>query len=209
MKRKRTQISIGGVIAFFLLIAGTVTVSMLIFHIVNKKSAGDIKTIASVMLVTIVFLSIVCTVCDLIRRRIMIDNPTQQILDATERIAAGDFSVRITSRHRYEKYDQYDEIMENLNLMAAELRKSEILKTDFISNVSHELKTPLTVIRSYAELLQTEKDEKLRDKYAETVAQAANRLSNLTGNILQLSKLENQKILPEKKKFRLDESLAE
>ena len=209
MKRNSTKISVFGVIAFFLLIAVTVTVSMFIFHVVNKRSAGDRKTIASVMLLTIIFLSLVCTLCDLLRRRVMIDRPTEQILDATERIAAGDFSTRLLPRHRYAKYDQYDVIMENLNTMAAELQKSEVLKTDFISNVSHELKTPLTVIRSYAELLQTETDEETRKKYAETLVQAANRLSGLTSNILQLSKLENQKILPEKKKFRLDESLAE
>lgn len=209
MRQKHTKISVFGVVMFFLLIAATVTVSMFMFHVVNKRSAGDKKTIASVMFLTIVFLSIVCTICDLVRRRVMISRPTEQILDATERIAAGDFSVRLTPRHRYEKYDQYDVIMENLNVMAAELEKSEVLKTDFISNVSHELKTPLTVIRSYAELLQEETNPKLREKYAETLAIAANRLSNLTGNILQLSKLENQKILPEKKKFRLDESLAE
>ena len=209
MKRNSTKISVFGVIAFFLLIAATVTVSMFIFHVVNKRSAGDRKTIASVMLLTIIFLSLVCTLCDLLRRRVMIDRPTEQILDATERIAAGDFSTRLLPRHRYAKYDQYDVIMENLNTMAAELQKSEVLKTDFISNVSHELKTPLTVIRSYAELLQTETDEETRKKYAETLVQAANRLSGLTSNILQLSKLENQKILSEKKKFRLDESLAE
>ncbi|MBQ8876339.1 MAG: HAMP domain-containing histidine kinase [Clostridia bacterium] len=209
MKRNSTKISIFGVVMFFLLIAATVTVSMFIFHVVNKRSAGDRKTIASVMLLTIIFLSLVCTLCDLLRRRVMIDRPTEQILDATERIAAGDFSTRLLPRHRYAKYDQYDVIMENLNTMAAELQKSEVLKTDFISNVSHELKTPLTVIRSYAELLQTETDEETRKKYAETLVQAANRLSGLTSNILQLSKLENQKILPEKKKFRLDESLAE
>lgn len=209
MKRKETKISIFGVVMFFLLIAATVTVSMFIFHVANKRSAGDRKTIASVMFLTIIFLSLVCTLCDLVRRRVMIDRPTEQILDATERIAAGDFSTRLLPRHRYAKYDQYDVIMENLNTMAAELQKSEVLKTDFISNVSHELKTPLTVIRSYAELLQTERDEETRKKYAETLVQAANRLSGLTSNILQLSKLENQKILPEKKKFRLDESLAE
>ena len=209
MRKNRTKMSVLGVALFFLLIAGTVTVSMFIFHVVNKRSAGDKATIASVMFLTILFLSIVCTICDLVRRRVAIDRPTEQILEATERIAAGDFSVRLLPRHRYGAYDQYDVIMENLNTMAAELKKSEMLKTDFVSNVSHELKTPLTVIRSYAELLKEETDPSLRAKYAETVAQAATRLSGLTSNILQLSKLENQKILPEKKKFRLDESLAE
>ena len=59
MKRNSTKISVFGVIAFFLLIAATVTVSMFIFHVVNKRSAGDRKTIASVMLLTIIFLSLV------------------------------------------------------------------------------------------------------------------------------------------------------
>lgn len=209
MKRKNAGLSIGGVISFFLLIAGTVTVAMLLFGYVNEKSGGDRTVIAISMFLVILFLSIICTLGDVIRRRIMVDRPVEKILNATEKITAGDFSVRLELGHEYGEYDEYDVIMENLNTMAAELQKSEILKKDFVSNVSHEMKTPLTVIRSYAQLLQTETDEEKRKKYAETLASAATRLSGLVTDILQLNKLENQRIIPEKKRFRLDESLAE
>lgn len=209
MKKRNSGFSITGAILFFLVIAGTVTAAMFIYHFVNKSSGGDIKTIAVIMFLVIVFLSLLCTIADIIRRRIMVDGPLEKILDATERIAAGDFNVRLQPNHSYRNYNDYDLIMENLNVMAAELQKSEVLKTDFVSNVSHELKTPLTVIRSYAALLQEETDEEKRKKYAEILVSASGRLSGLVSNILQLNKLENQRIIPEKKEFRLDESLAE
>ena len=209
MKRKGTVLSFLGVAAFFALIASVVTVAMLLFGYVNEKYNGDRTVIAVVMLLVIVFLSVLCTVVDVFRRRKTVDKPVEQILDATERIADGDFSVRLPISRDYEKYTPFDCIMANLNEMAAALQKSEILKTDFISDVSHELKTPLTVIHSYATLLREEKDEQKREKYTSAVMEAASRLSVLIGNILQLNKLENQSALPEKTVVTLDEKLAE
>ena len=89
--------------------------------------------------------------------------------------------------------------------MAEALGKSEMLKTDFISNVSHELKTPLAVIKSYALLLQAEQDEGKRREYSDVLRKAASNLSDLVTNILRLSKLENEKIKPQKSYFRLEE----
>lgn len=209
MKRRGANLSIFGSFLFFALIAIVVTVAMFIFGYVNEKTDGDRTVIAVVMLLVILFLSLLCTIVDLIRRRKTVDKPVEQILDATERIAAGDFSVRLPIMREYGKYNQYDCIMDNLNTMAEALRKSEVLKTDFISDVSHELKTPLTVIHSYATLLREEKDEQKREKYTVAVAEAASRLSVLIGNILQLNKLENQSVLPEKTVVKLDEKLAE
>ena len=209
MKRKGTTLSFLGVAAFFTLIAAVVTVAMLLFGYVNEKSGGNRTVIAVVMLLVILFLSLLCTGIDVFRRKKTVDKPVEQILDATERIAAGDFSVRLPIKHEYGKYNHYDCIMDNINTMAEALQKSEILKTDFISDVSHELKTPLTVIQSYATLLREEKDEQKREKYAAAVAEAAGRLSVLIGNILQLNKLENQSVLPEKTVVQLDEKLAE
>ena len=159
MNRKRANLSVPGVLLFFATIALTVTVALLMYGLVDERTGGNKKIVAIVMLLVVVFLSILWTIADVIRRRIMVDKPVEQILSATERIAAGDFSVRLQQRHGYAEYDEYDCIMENLNLMAEALGKSEMLKTDFISNVSHELKTPLAVIKSYALLLQTEQDE--------------------------------------------------
>lgn len=199
-----------GYILFFLTIAVTVTVAMLLYSYADEKSGGDQGTVAAVMLLVIVFLSAACTVIDVFRRKIMVEKPVEKILEATERIAAGDFSVEVVPTHEYEKYDEYDLIMENLNVMAAELSKSEILKTDFISNVSHEIKTPLAIIQNYATALQDESlDINTRQKYAKTLVQASKRLTALVTNILKLNKLENQEIKPEYETVNLTEMLAE
>lgn len=93
--------------------------------------------------------------------------------------------------------------------MAEELSSTEMLKNDFVSNVSHELKTPLAVIQNYATILQSEElSAGERREYAQRIGQAAERLSVLVTNILQVSRLENQKIKPACKPFNLSESLC-
>ena len=128
-------------------------------------------------------------------------------MTATEKIASGDFSVRLKLKHKYGKYDEFDLIKNNLNIMASELEKSEVLKTDFISNVSHEIKTPVAVIKSYSSILENESDPERRRAYAKQISLASTRLSDLVSNILRLNKLENQQLLVEKKTVRLDEML--
>lgn len=208
MNRKRANLSVLGTLLFFASIAVTVTVALLTYGFVDERTGGDKKVVVIVMLFVVVFLSILWTVADVIRRRVMVDKPVEQILLTTEKIAAGDFSVRLQQRHGYAEYDEYDCIMENLNLMAEALGKSEVLKTDFISNVSHELKTPLSVIKSYALLLQTEQDEEKRREYSDVLLKASSNLSELVTNILRLSKLENDKIKPQADYFRLEEVVA-
>ncbi|MBR2989160.1 MAG: sensor histidine kinase, partial [Clostridia bacterium] len=135
---------------------------------------------------------------------------TNKILQATEKIADGDFSTRLEITHEYGKYNQYDLIMENLNKMALELQKNEVLKTDFISNVSHEIKTPLAVIQNYATLLQDDAlDSETRNSYAKTLINASKRITDLITNILKLNKLENQEIQEKPEAFNLTEALAE
>lgn len=86
----------------------------------------------------------------------------------------------------------------------------ETLKTDFVSNVSHEMKTPIAVIKNYAELLQMEQvTEEMRTEYAKAIENAAMRLSNLISNILKLNKLENQNIMPEMEKYDVCRQLCE
>ncbi len=210
MKHKNAKFSFWGAAIFFLTNTFTVTIAMFFYGAINEKTGGDLTTIAIVLLLLIVFLSLVWTTIDLIRRRIMIDRPVEQILKATEKMASGDFSVRLHPSHPYADYNYYDGIMENINILAAELGKSELLKTDFIANLSHEIKTPLAVIQNYVTALQSDAlDSETRKKYALTLLNASQRLTNLVTNILKLNKLENQKIKPEYKTFNLTEALAE
>ncbi len=205
MKKSKLK-NLWGYILFFISTAFIVTVSFLTYEIVREQSN---KVISVALILTILELTVLFTVADIIRRKIMIDKPLTEILDATEKIASGDFSVRLVPKHSYGSYDEFDLIKEYLNIMVADLSKSEILKSDFISNVSHEIKTPVSVIKSYSMLLEKETDPEKRAEYRRELVRASNRLSSLVDNILKLNKLENQELLVEKKEFRLDDSLAE
>ena len=93
--------------------------------------------------------------------------------------------------------------------MVQELSGIETLRTDFIANVSHELKTPLAVIQNYAVMLQQANlPEEQRAEYAKTIVDASCRLSDLITNILKLNKLENQQIYPEKRSMIWENSFA-
>lgn len=197
-------------IIIFLSISAVVTVALLIYGVLEKSMGDNLGAIALIMLLVIVFLAALCTIGDLIRRKITVHEPTERILEATEKIASGDFNIHLEPNHAYGRYDNYDLIIENINMMATELSKSEVLKTDFISNVSHEIKTPLAIIQSYVTLMGDKNlDEKTKNEYIETVVLATKRLTNLITNILKLNKLENNKIKLEITDINLEKMLEE
>ena len=134
----------------------------------------------------------------------------QKISEATRKVAKGDFSVEIELDESLKDNSYINIMFRDFNLMVAELNSIESLKDDFISNVSHEIKTPLSVINNYTTALK-DKDlpEKLRAEYIETVIESTEKLSNLVSNILKLNKIENRKILPEKKEFDLSRQLSD
>lgn len=210
MKKKRHVFSFMGYLILFATIAVIIVVALFVYDEAGEKFAGNKPAMSGIMLLTIAFLALVCTVIDAIRRKITVLRPVGQILEATQRIASGDFSVRLQISHSYRKYDEYDIIAENINKMAAELAKTEVLHNDFVSNVSHELKTPLAVIQNYATALQKTSPDTLTGKhYAQVIATASGRLAELVSNILKLNKLENQELSPQYEKIRLDEMLAQ
>ncbi|MDY3918648.1 MAG: HAMP domain-containing sensor histidine kinase [Candidatus Limivivens sp.] len=136
--------------------------------------------------------------------------PMKTLADATSQVAQGDFSVYIPPLHTPEKLDYLDVMIMDFNKMVEELGSIETLKTDFFSNVSHEIKTPLAVIQSNAELLQ-KKDlpDEQQKECTEIILQATKRLSSLITNMLKLNKLEKQAIKPIPKKYDLCAQLCE
>lgn len=120
-------------------------------------------------------------------------NPVSELSKAMQKVADGDYTVKLdVPGNKSEIY----ELLNNFNVMVQELNSTETLHSDFISNVSHEFKTPLATISGYATLLQ---DDTLtpqeRNEYIETIITSARELSKMTGNILSLSRLENQTII--------------
>ena len=196
MKGKPSKFStVWGYVFFFIAIAAIITLAIPIFEYARQKSGGDKAVLSVVMLLVILFLAGLGVLVDVVRRKLTYDKPLEQIRQATKKIARGDFSVKLTTDNRL-NFAGFDEVMQNINIMAQELSKSEILKSDFIANVSHELKTPLAVIQNYCQLLeQKDLNEEDRIKYAKSLIQASKRLTELVTNILKLNKFENQQIL--------------
>ena len=208
-KIRNVGFTLAGAVIFFVTIALLMQITILVYDYIRERT-DNTALIAVLILVVIIIFSVFCTVFDYVRRKITVDKPTKKILRATEKIAEGDFSTRLEIVHEYKKYNQYDLIMENLNKMALELEKNEVLKTDFISNVSHEIKTPLAVIQNYATLLQDDTiDDETRKSYAKTLIIATKRITDLITNILKLNKLENQQIQEKREKFNLTDALSE
>ena len=125
------------------------------------------------------------------------ETPMHRLAQATAKVAKGDFSVYVPPLHTADRLDYLDVMILDFNKMVEELGSIETLKTDFFSNVSHEIKTPLSVIQSNAELLDREGlTEEQRHEYTQTILQATGRLSGLITNMLRLNKLEKQAIAP-------------
>ena len=136
--------------------------------------------------------------------------PLEDFAHATKKVASGDFSVYMAPKHTPDKADHLDVIFTDFNKMVEELGSIETLKTDFFSNVSHEIKTPLAVIQSNAELLHRENiSEEQRLEYTENILHATKRLSSLITNMLKLNKLEKQVIKPQPQNFDLCAQLCE
>ncbi len=208
-KSRRRRSFFVGAVTFFCFIAAIILVAIWVYDYTASRTESSVTVLLVMLLVTAV-LALIATLYDYARRRASVDEPVDRILLATEKIASGDFSVSLETKHPYGRYDEFDLICENLNTMAKELSKSEILKTDFISNVSHEIKTPIAVIQSYATMLAgSSLDEESRKRYAEILLAASTRLTELVTNILKLNKLENQTIEQEGERINLSDLIAE
>ena len=133
--------------------------------------------------------------------------PIKDLRIAMEQVADGDFETRLTENSSSR---EIQEVYTGFNLMVHELGSTEMLRRDFTSNVSHEFKTPIAAIEGYSTLLQggDNLDEDQRE-YVEKILYNTGRLSDLVGNILLLSKLENQSIETDQQIYRLDEQIRE
>lgn len=208
--------SLRSYILFFLSVSFVVSCCFILFletlqtQLDTKFTQGQIQYAAKITFGNVAFLSLLCTMIDGVRRKLTVERPVKRILHATHQLTQGDFSARIQPFHMFDSMNEFDVIIEDFNKMAQELSGIETLRTDFIANVSHELKTPIAVMQNYAMLLQDpDLPQAQREEYATAIATATRRLSELVTNILKLNKLENQQIFPEWTEYELNEQLCE
>ncbi len=214
---KYSLFSIKRFIFAFFLVGFIVTVNFLLFFNSFRYPINDIVIAntsisyrALITLGNVLFISTVFSVIDSIRRRIFFGKPLERILNATHEIAKGNFKVRIKPFHGFSMRDEFDVIIEDFNKMAEELEGNQSMKNAFIADVSHEFKTPLSVIQNYSTMIQEpDLDEEQRSEYARILCLTSRTLSELVSNILKLNKLENQQIFSEKTTFNLSGQLCE
>ena len=136
----------------------------------------------------------------------MVLRPIREISDASKEVAIGNFNASVKVRGN----DEIAVLSRNFNLMVKELSANEYLHKDFVSNVSHEFKTPITSLKGYAKLLKKDDlTKEQRQEYADIIISESERLSNLSSNLLKLSKLENEVIKHRKDKFSLAEQIRD
>lgn len=200
---------------FFLIIGFAVSCCMILFlHVMADSmslvfTSENITAAAKITLLNILVITVLFTIIDYIRKRNTVDRPVKNITDATAKIMKGDFSVRVEDLKKSNS-DGFNQIITAVNLMAQELSGIETLRTDFILNVSHEMKTPLSAMQNYGTLLQAPEisDEK-RIEYAKGITDASRRMADMMTNILKLNRLENQQIFPQAEAYNLGEQLCE
>lgn len=130
--------------------------------------------------------------------------PVRMLDEATRKVAAGDFTVRIPAPKRM---DEIGSLIESFNTMTRELGSVEMLRSNFVSDISHEFKTPLTAIEGYAKLLEGDCSPEERREYVGTITDETRRLSVLVANILMINRLDKGNIPSERHPVRIDEQI--
>lgn len=215
-KVRNMLLSLNHYLIFFVIIAFVITCCISLFVSILQNTLGfsfteeQIKSAAILTFINVLVFSALFTLLDGIRRRFIVIRPIKRIIKAAEKMSGGDFTVRIPEVKGILGEDMFNQIGECFNKMAQELGSVEMLRTDFVANVSHELKTPLAIMQNYGTMLQAPglSDEK-RMEYAKAITDACRRLTNLITNILKLNKLENQHLSPVVQEYDLSEQLCE
>ena len=219
MKKHRQQPffrALQNYVTFFLLVAFIVSCCMMLFVSTLAETMDLVFTkenmaqAAKLTFGCVLLVSFGAATIDYTRRKLMIDRPVKQIMAALDQVMQGNFAVRIPPVKEFAGETGFNEIIKAINKMTAELEGTETLRTDFIANVSHELKTPLAVMANLSTMLQQPGiPEKERIEYAKAISHSSRRLAALITNILKLNKLENQQIFPKHEEYDLSGQLCE
>ena len=191
------------VIIFIILFLVTMVQTLILATFMNQ-----LPVLISVIVNYLLCACIMFFVIFMIFWRYKISKPIKKLAKAARSVAKGDFSVRIESDRKNENKNEIDVLIDDFNKMTRELASNEMLKSDFIANVSHEIKTPLSIIGSYTKALRDDKvPQEERTQYMDTVIMATQNLNDMITNILKLNKLENQQIFENPEIYQLGEQL--
>ena len=208
--KKKFIFNLGRFLIFFALMAFVVSCNLILFLHWVDLTAEEMNAAVPITFLNVMILTFLFSIIDEIRRTLMVRKPIARIQAGLDKIMAGNFNTQIPYIRGENSSNEFDAIIKGINELAVELSGVETLRTDFISNVSHELKTPLAVIQNYGTMLQgSALSEQQKTEYAKAITEQTRRLSGLITNILRLNRLENQQIFPERKPYNLSEQICE
>ena len=204
--RKKRKLTVGWCISIIVIAELAVVLGLatgISYFLTNQFAAlSELPIAAWVVIVGIV---IGTPISIFVNRAVL--SPIRRLGEAMQLVAEGNFAIQLNTKAYF---GDIENIYRNFNIMTQELAANEILKTDFVSNVSHEIKTPITAIEGYAMLLQGECEPNSEQaEYIEKILINSTRLSELVGNVLLLSKIENQSIEEKYESFLLDEQIRQ
>ncbi len=136
--------------------------------------------------------------------------PIRDLIDSMDRLASGDFKTRVNAGFFMRRYPPFVGLSESFNKMAEQLESTELLRSDFINNFSHEFKTPIVSIAGFAKLLRRGNlTPEQQQEYLAVIEEESQRLSYMATNVLDMTKLENQTILSDVSRFNLSEQIRD
>ena len=174
---------------------------------VNVSSEEEVKEIIDIMRRTIIILVlnsifISAVIVRVTSKRMLL--PIKKLSNAAKKVAAGDFSIKLETYRE----DEVGELTNNFNEMVKDLGSIESLQKEFIDNVSHEIKTPISSIKGFSELLRDGNiSQEDRNEYVNIIEEESDRLLNLSTNMLKLSKLQNQSRITNKEQINIAEQI--
>ncbi len=197
------------VVIFALLVVIGGTITGLVFLLINLGFVSDNRLLehgAAVAILVIISVLLGGALSYLFSRITM--KPVNRIIDSFNQLASGNFSTRLEFTGSWAKHATVREITDSFNTMAEELENTEMLRSDFINNFSHEFKTPIVSISGFAKLLKHGNlTEEQKAEYISIIAEESSRLASMATNVLDLTKVENQTILTGQTTFNLSEQI--
>lgn len=195
-------------VIFFVMLASTVIIgasSIIVVHVFGITINLGLNPILPLIGFLLVSCCIGTAISAIISKKML--NPLTTFTNAAKKVAKGDFSIRLDENSSIEELRQASV---SFNKMVQELGSTETLRSDFVTNVSHEMKTPIAAIEGYATLLQNDElTREERNDYTARIIESTKKLSTLTSNILKISKLENQEMQIHEQVFDLDEQIRQ
>lgn len=195
------------ILIFFSLVISTLAFFALMYVLTSLEivDTNNFRTVPVLLIFGIFSISIGTVVSAFVVKRVL--NPIMVLRMNMEKVAKRDFTIQM---NQYQSIKEVQKLYTSFNTMVRELNSVETLRNEFTTTVSHEFKTPVATIQGYVQLLQNlDLSESERQDYYKRILNGTQQLSTLSDNILNLTKLNNENFVLNKRQFRLDEQIRE